>query len=839
MPLAAFIALLCMVVWGNAQTTTMKVCDDANILQALNPNDINKVVFMRGYASAAAADGGEFYYDPNSVAATNTTTVFKPTNYGGRWLKFALGGSGTVTSFSSGNLSPLFTTAVATATTTPALSFTLSNVGTNTVYAGPNGGASGPPTFRLFDLAQDPSGNLAVSHLNSGTGATANTFWQGNGVWSAVDLAADVTGNLPVANLNSGTGAGAGTFWRGDGTWAAPPAGAGAALTRVDDSNVTLTLGGAPATALVNAASITVGWTGQLPISRGGTGAATQAAAYDALSPNTTQGDITYRNATTNVRLGPGTVNNVLKTGGAGANPAWGTVAASEVTSGAALTKADDANVTLTLGGTPSTALLAAASITAGWSGQLSIARGGTGQATATAGFDALSPMTTAGDLIYGSTAGTRVRLGIGSAGQVLTVSGGLPVWSAAGAGNNFDTTQFSVTGSDVSIKSGANITNLTVTGSTSGSWAFSATGGFNSTGTGTKINLAGTTAATTSDGALTIGTGTLANSIFMGDGKGWFGSTTAIANPPTSANFAVAIGTGTLATTIYAGGGKLWVGDTTAAAASGVGALVVGTGTTATSVSIGGGKIKAGGTIDGTTITGSSDVVAGGALWSGANLNLVNTTAAIWGARSQLTSPANSQFLFRNNAGTDFDMAQWGGTTASFPAWQRSTTKLKARLADNSADTGVMMSTAEQSGKTTLYNNVTTTGWGHPAIYGTGNSTGQTAAVATVATYTVGAAEGTFVIYANVKVTTSSAEAFNVQVDYTDEDAVARTLTLPFTLLAGTVTASIAAANGAVPYAGIPATIRCDNATAITVKTAGTFTGCTYNVRASIQQID
>jgi len=49
-----------------------------------------------------------------------------------------------------------------------------------------------------------------------------------------------------------------------------------AALTRTNDTNVTLTLGGSPNSALLAATSMTLGWTGTLAPSRGGTGASTQ-----------------------------------------------------------------------------------------------------------------------------------------------------------------------------------------------------------------------------------------------------------------------------------------------------------------------------------------------------------------------------------------------------------------------------------------------------------------------------------------------------------------------------------------------------------------------------------
>ncbi len=186
-------------------------------------------------------------------------------------------------------------------------------------------------------------------------------------------------------------------------------------MTKTDDTNVTLTLGGTPATALLRAASLTLGWTGQLAISRGGTGASTAIAAFDALSPLTTLGDFIYHNGTDNVRLA-GNITATRKfirqtgTGTISAAPVWDTILAADIPA-SALTKTDDTNVTLTLGGTPASSLLAAVSLTLGWTGQLSIARGGTGASTKAAAFDALSPMTTLGDIVYGGASGTGTRL--------------------------------------------------------------------------------------------------------------------------------------------------------------------------------------------------------------------------------------------------------------------------------------------------------------------------------------------------------------------------------------------------------------------------------------------
>ena len=69
------------------------------------------------------------------------------------------------------------------------------------------------------------------------------------------------------------------------------------------------------------------------------------------------------------------------------------------------------------------------------YSGTVPLLKGGTGQTTKTAAFDALSPMTSVGDLIFGYTSGTGQRLAVGERTNVLKVGAGgggdQPEWGA------------------------------------------------------------------------------------------------------------------------------------------------------------------------------------------------------------------------------------------------------------------------------------------------------------------------------------------------------------------------------------------------------------------------
>ena len=156
-----------------------------------------------------------------------------------------------------------------------------------------------------------------VTTVNGGTGLTS--FTSGGAVYAS-STSALTTGTLPVTAGGSGATTLTG-YLIGNGTSAftasatipATAISSGAALTRVDDTNVTLTLGGSPSSALLAATSLTLGWSGQLAISRGGTnGTATP-----------TAGTVAYGTGTAYAFTSAGTTGQVLLSNGSSA-PSWG-----------------------------------------------------------------------------------------------------------------------------------------------------------------------------------------------------------------------------------------------------------------------------------------------------------------------------------------------------------------------------------------------------------------------------------------------------------------------------------------------------------------------------------
>jgi hypothetical protein len=138
---------------------------------------------------------------------------------------------------------------------------------------------------------------------------------------------------------------------------------------------------------------------------------------------------------------------------------------------------------------TPSTATSGAVTV----AGTLAIGSGGTGQTTAGAAFNALSPITTTGDLILGNGTNSATRLAIGANGYVLTSNGTTASWAASSGGvttfsaGTTGLTPNTATSGAITLAGTLAITNGG-TGQTSASAALTALGGIN---TGKSIAMA------------------------------------------------------------------------------------------------------------------------------------------------------------------------------------------------------------------------------------------------------------------------------------------------------------------------------------------------------------
>ena len=354
-------------------------------------------------------------------ATLTAGTGISVTNASGS-ITIAATNSGTVTSVTG--TSPV----VSSGGATPAISLAASYGDTQNPYASKTAnyvlaapdGTAGVPTFRAVVAADIPtlnqnttgSAGSVANALTSGTGISFSSGTTYNG-----SAAITINNSLPMVYPGAGIPNSTGTAW---GT-SYSTTGSGTVVALATSPSFTTPILGTPTSGNFSTGTFT--WP---TFNQNTTGnAATATTATNIAGGTNLQIPYQTGSGATSFIVAPTVSSTFLQYNGTGFT--WAASAGVGTVTSVAATVPSFLSIT----GSPITT---AGTLAISYSGTaLPIANGGTGQTTASAAFNALSPITTTGDLIIGNGTNSATRLAIGANTYVLTSNGTTATWAAGG----------------------------------------------------------------------------------------------------------------------------------------------------------------------------------------------------------------------------------------------------------------------------------------------------------------------------------------------------------------------------------------------------------------------